>query len=202
MSTPTAAEVARLEKLRNQLSSDIEVMHQKEASLREYEQKLRVLVEQSGHSQSPMSLTQKLSAHPLSAHPLSTSPMTAHPMTAHPMTAHPMTSHSVTSHPLSDQAMLEREWDKYQRANALLEAARRALTDDRLAMREREQRVMIREQEVARREAWLKDRELKLTARIEADAVAAATPKQKHSLTMAPFMAAKQLLSLGKSDPR
>lgn len=56
MSTTTETEeTTRLEKLRAQLSSDIEAMQQKEASLREYEQKLRLLVEHASNTQPPMS---------------------------------------------------------------------------------------------------------------------------------------------------
>lgn len=44
-STPDTQEAAHLEKLRTQISTDIEAMQQKEASLKEYEQRLRLLVE-------------------------------------------------------------------------------------------------------------------------------------------------------------
>jgi len=43
--TPDTQEAAHLEKLRTQISTDIEAMQQKEASLKEYEQRLRLLVE-------------------------------------------------------------------------------------------------------------------------------------------------------------
>ncbi len=160
MNTPITSdtdEAARLEKLRAQLSSDIETMHQKEASLREYEQKLRLLVD------------------------------------------HANTANNQTVQAPAGPSAADAEWEKYQRANALLEAARRALTDDRLALKDREEKVMIREQEVARREAWLKAREQQLTAKLEADAAAAAQVKAKPSFTAAPFLAARNLLSLGKT---
>jgi hypothetical protein len=154
-------EAARLEKLRQQLSTDIEVMQQKEASLREYEQKLRQLVEQASVGQSAQNSNQ----------------------------------HYVTN----GREALDTEWEKYERAHALLEAARRSLTDDRLALKDREEKVMIREQEVARREAWLKSREQQFAAKAEAEAIAAAAPK-KATFTTAPLAAARNLLSLGSNN--
>jgi hypothetical protein len=148
-------EAARLEKLRLQLSTDIEAMQQKEAALREYEQKLRQLVEQANVSQAAQASNQ--------------------------------------NYVTSGREALDTEWEKYERAHALLEAARRSLTDDRLALKEREEKVMIREQEVARREAWLKGREQQLAAKAEAEAIAAAAPKPKATFTAA----ARNLLSLG-----
>ncbi len=50
-------ETTRLEKLRAQISSDIETMQQKESSLREYEQRLRLLVDHA-HSQPPQPAAQ------------------------------------------------------------------------------------------------------------------------------------------------
>ncbi len=160
--TPDTEETARLEKLRTQLSTDIEVMQQKEASLREYEQKLRLLVE--------------------------------HASTQPPTTTN---QHLVTNG--QTQAALDAEWEKYQRANALLEAARRSLTDDRLALKDREEKVMIREQEVARREAWVKAREAQIAAKAEAEAAEAAK-KPKPSFTAAPFLAARNFFSHDKKS--
>jgi len=159
--TPDTDEAARLEKLRSQLSTDIEAMQQKEASLREYELKLRQLVEHASNHQASQTTNQ--------------------------------------NYVTSGREALDTEWEKYERAHALLEAARRSLTDDRLALKDREEKVMIREQEVARREAWLKGREQQLAAKLEAEAVAAAAPKPKTSFTTAPFLAARNLLSLGSN---
>jgi len=170
MSTHSSAsvgsdETARLEKLRAQLATDIESIQQKEASLREYEQRLRSLVEQANQgTRSSFGLPQ----------------------------------FQVRSE--GDQAALDSEWEKYHRANALLEAARRAMTDDRLAIREREERVTMREVEVARREAWVKNKEDQLAAKAAAEAQAPVPLKPKPSFTDAPFLAAKNLLSLGKSS--
>jgi hypothetical protein len=155
------AETERLEKLRTQISSDIEVMHQKEASMREYEQKLRALVEQASNSQPPIAGTPY---HPLTAAPFS----------------------------------IELEMDKFARANALLESARRALTDERLALKDREEKVMIREQEVARREAWVKAREQQILGKVQATAAQPADTKSAPAFTLAPFVAAKNLLSLNR----
>jgi predicted nucleic acid-binding Zn-ribbon protein len=161
--TSGTQEAAHLEKLRTQISTDIETMHQKEASLREYEQRLRALVDHVQHTQPPQGTTPHLA---------------------------PPSGPS--------QAELDSQWEKYERAHALLEAARRGLTDDRMALKEREEKVMIREQEVARREAWVKVREEEMAAKI---AVQTAAPtKNKPSFTDAPFLAAKNLLSLGKAS--
>ena len=159
-STPTSdsVEATRLEKLRGQLSSDMEAMHQKEASLREYEQRLRLLVEHAhgDRTQAPTTQQYRFSNGP-------------------------------------EQANLDAEWEKYNRAHALLEAARRGLADDRLALREREQQMMIREQEVARRESWVKAREQEL-ARLALPKV-----KSRPPIANSPFAAARKLLSRRKT---
>lgn len=140
--TTDAQEAAHLEKLRAQLNNDIETMQQKEASLKEYEQRLRMLMEHNQQGQPAASANKSY----------------------------------FTAGPNSQQA-LDAEWEKYNRAHALLEAARRGLTDDRLALKEREERLVQRETEVARREAWIKKREQELAAQ----AVKAATPDSNPS---------------------
>lgn len=161
MNTPTPSasvqETAHLEKLRAQLSTDIEAMQQKEASLKEYEQRLRLLVEHA-HQTPP---------------------------------AQPTSRFYVANGPDSQQA-LDAEWDKYNRAHALLEAARRGLTDDRLALKEREDKLAVREEQVAKREAWVKSREQEIAA---ADAAKAAQPEVKATFTSAPFLAARNFFS-------
>lgn len=157
-SSDTVRETAHLEKLRSQLSSDIEVMQQKEASLKEYEQRLRLLVEHA--HQNPA------------------------------VQPAPRSNHNyVTAGPDSQQA-LDAEWEKYNRAHALLEAARRGLTDDRLALKEREEILAAREEQVARREAWVKAREPEIAA---FDAAKAARPVVRPTFTSAPFLAARNL---------
>jgi chromosome segregation ATPase len=157
--SPESQEIARLEKLRAQVSSDIELMQQKETSLREYEARLRQMVE-TVHSQPPQGG---------SARPHSTPPVNAN---------------------------LDAEWEKYQRAHALLEAARRGLTDDRLALKQREADLLRLEELLSRREAWIKVREQELDtlaqARAQQQAVVAA--KAKSSFTQAPFLAVRNLL--------
>ncbi len=160
MNTPTTSdktqETAHLEKLRAQLSSDIEAIHQKEASLKEYEQRLRLLMDHNRQGQPAPQANQVY----------------------------------VTSGPNS-QAALDAEWEKYDRAHALLEAARRGLTDDRLALKEREDSLAQREENVSRREAWVKVREQELAAADTAKAVVDAKP----TFTTAPFLAAKNLFT-------
>ena len=151
-------EAAHLEKLRSQISSDIETMQQKEASLREYEQRLRLLVDHA-HNSPP---------------------------------AQPPSQDYVTSAAQQDKAALDSGWEKYARAHALLEAARRGLTDDRLAIKDREEKLAQRETEVGRREARVKLREQDLAAEAAAKA---AVPAPTPSFTTAPFLAARNLFT-------
>ncbi len=160
--TSGTQEAAHLEKLRTQISTDIEAMHQKEASLREYENRLRTLVDQVQNTRPPQT----------------TAPHHAPPVAG------------------PTQSDLDSAWEKYNRAHALLEAARRGLSVVRLALKDREEQEMIREQEVTRREAWVKVREAELEARTKAQAVVAAN---KPSSPEAPFHAAKNLLHIGKT---
>jgi len=165
MNTPTdpvTQESAHLEKLRLQISTDIEAMHQQEASLREYEQRLRLLVEHAHNSRPPL----------------------------------PVPGQYFTPGPT--RAELDAEWDKHHRAHALLEAARRGLSDDRLALKDREEKLHTREVEVARREAWVKVREQELVADAALRAAAVREPEAKPSFTTAPFLAARNLLMARK----
>ncbi|MBL9219861.1 MAG: hypothetical protein JNG82_15340 [Opitutaceae bacterium] len=149
MNTPaastTAHEAAHLEKLRSQLTTDIEAMQQQEASLKEYEQRLRLLMQ---HAQQP------------------------------PPHHTPRGNQTYLATGPDSQQALDAEWDKYNRAHALLEAARRGLTDDRLAFKEREDRLTQREQQVGQREAWVKAREQEIAA---AQAAKAVTPDSNPS---------------------
>ncbi len=169
MNTTTSSdthEVAQLEKLRFQLSTDIEAMHLKEASLKEYEQRLRLLVEQTQPGQP--------AARPVPP---------------------PTTQYTVPNGP--SRAELDAEWEKYSRSHALLEAARRGLCDDRMAVKEREERVQLRETEITRRESWVKvrEQELNLLAASLAQAREQAVLKAKSPFNLAPFVAARNLLT-------
>jgi hypothetical protein len=161
MNTPntsdTTQETAHLEKLRSQISTDIEAMQQKEASLKEYEQRLRLLMEHNRQGQPAPQVNQ----------------------------------HYVTSAGPNSQAALDAAWEKHDRAHALLEAARRGLTDDRLALKDREEKLAQREELVSRREAWIKIREQELAAVAAAKAVVDAKP----TFTTAPFLAARNLFT-------
>jgi hypothetical protein len=163
MNTPntsdSAQETAHLTKLRAQISTDIEAMQQKEASLKEYEQRLRLLMEHNRQGQPAPQSNQSY----------------------------------VTSGPNGQEA-LDAAWEKYDRAHALLEAARRGLTDDRLALKEREDKLTQREENVSRREAWVKIREQELAA-ADAARTTAAVADAKPTFTTAPFLAAKNLFT-------
>ena len=169
MKTTTSSdtnEVAQLEKLRFQLSTDIEALHLQEASLKEYEQRLRLLVEQAQPAQA-------------AAQPVPPS----------------ATQYIVQNGP--SRAELDAEWEKYSRSHALLEAARRGLCDDRMAVKDREERIQLRETEVTRRESWVKvrEQELNLLAASLAQAREQVVIKAKSSFNMAPFLAARNLLA-------
>jgi hypothetical protein len=163
MNTPISSdspETAQLEKLRTQLSTDIEALHLKEASLMEYEQRLRLLVEQA---------------------------------TAPAGGAQPVNQYFTNAGP--SRSELDAAWEKYSRAHALLEAARRGLCDDRLAVKDREERVQLRETEVSRREASVKSREAELTARLDALAKETVVVKARPTFVSDPFLAARNLLT-------
>lgn len=92
---------------------------------------------------------------------------------------------------------IEAEWEKLQRSRALLEAERRALTDERIALREEREALKKSADALRQREAWFEAQE-------RARAVKAMPPpipakKKKTSLTEAPFIAAKSLLSFGRA---
>ena len=157
---PDNPEAAHLEKLRSQLSTDLEAMQQKEASLHVYEQRLHALAENTHASRPPQQ---------------------------------PAAQYIVASAP--DTTKLDSEWEKYNRAHALLEAARRGLCDDRLAFKEREVRLQAHEVEVARREAWVKVREQELDALAQARNTAEAAAKARPKFSSAPFLAARNLFT-------
>ena len=160
ISAPESPEAAHLEKLRSQISTDIEAMQVKEASLREYEQRLRLLVDQAeAHSRPPQ----------------------------------PVAPPQYYAAPAANTAELDAAWEKYNRAHALLEAARRGLCDDRLAIKEREERLQVREVEVTRREAWIKMREQELATLADARAKVEAEVKIRPSFSKSPFLAARNL---------
>ncbi len=91
-------------------------------------------------------------------------------------------------------ANLDAEWEKYQRAHALLEAARRGLTEDRLALKAREADLLKLEEQLSRREAWIRVRERELDG-LDQQRAEAKLAKAKSSFTQAPFLAVKNLLT-------
>lgn len=81
-------------------------------------------------------------------------------------------------------------------------AARRGLCDDRLALKEREEKLQLREEEVARREAWITVREQEMEASSQAriaQQTPVPAPKSKTSFTAAPFLAARNLIMRNSS---
>ena len=100
----------------------------------------------------------------------------------------------------NSQAALDSEWEKHDRAHALLEAARRGLTDDRLALKEREEKLTLREADVARREGWLRARELEVAAAAAtAAAIRAPAPDSNPSFVTSPLRATRRLFQSRKA---
>lgn len=166
--SPQQLETAHLEKLRSQLASDIELLQQKEASLRAYEQRLRGLIAR----------TPSGAAAPVVVAAADEAAM----------------NYEYQPAAISGGQDLDAAWEKYNRAHALLEAARRGLVDDRLSLRNYEESLHQREADLARREAWLRVRENEL-ATPATESAPAPKPKSKPSFTAAPFLLAKNLLS-------
>ncbi|MBI2518679.1 MAG: hypothetical protein HYV95_17530 [Opitutae bacterium] len=75
-----------------------------------------------------------------------------------------------------DAQTLAGEWEKFQRSRALLEAERRALTDDLIALREDREALRRREDALKQREAWIETREKDLAAKAFAPPPRAAKP--------------------------
>lgn len=113
-----AEQVAKLEKLQQQIASDMEALRVQESNLRAYEARLR-------------------EARPVSG---------------------------AGAVPASEE--LQAAWEKFHRAQALLEAERRAMTDERMTYREQAAAVQAREKELKRRESWLAQREAALTTAV------------------------------------
>ena len=105
-------EVAQLEKMRQQIISDMEALRTQEQNLRSYEARLR---------QAP--------------------------------------SAQVTQAPFAGQHEFDAERDKLSRLRGLLEAERRSLVDERLAVREEKEMLAHKAEELRQREAWLEVRE-------------------------------------------
>ena len=142
--------------LHAQLQADIEALHEKEASLKIYETRLRALVERTG-------------------------------------TATPFQMGAAADGSVAD---LDAAWDKFHRTQALFAAERRAFNDERIAGREQMAALRQREEEVARREAWIELCEKEI-ATVAATTIKAEPPPAKRSLTTAPFLAVKQIFSRG-----
>jgi hypothetical protein len=147
-------EISQLEKMQQQIMSDMEALRVQENNLRAYEMRLR-----------------------------ETTPPT-------PL-ARPAGSNSRP--PLGSES-LDEEWEKLRRSRTLLEAERRAFTDERLALRESQADIKRREEALRQRESWVELREKELAAKSFAPPPSAQPPRP--SFTRAPFAAAKNMFSL------
>ncbi|MBA3849463.1 MAG: hypothetical protein C0502_05635 [Opitutus sp.] len=111
-------EAAQLEKMRQQIMSDMEALRTQEQNLRSYEARLR----------------QMPAAH-------------------------------VAPAPVAGAREIDAEREKLSRLRGLLEAERRSLVDERLAVREEREALAHKAGELKQREAWLEVRERDFQAR-------------------------------------
>jgi hypothetical protein len=88
---------------------------------------------------------------------------------------------------------LEGEWEKLQRSRTLLEAERRAFTDERTELREKQANLVQREEALRQREAWVEIREKELAAK----AMPAPVPAKPTSHS--PFEMARNLFSMKRA---
>lgn len=106
-------------------------------------------------------------------------------------------SHSVRSGSNGNTAPeLDAAWEKLHRGQTLLEAERRALKGEQLLVREQQAALQLREDEIARREAWI-ERCAGEIAAVAATTVPANLTRAGRTLTTAPFLAVKQLFTRG-----
>lgn len=112
-------EIAQMEKMRQQIFSDMEALRTQEQNLRSYEARLR-------QSQPAAQITRA---------------------------------------PFAGQHELAAEREKLGRLRGLLEAERRSLVDERLAVREEKEMLARKAEELKQREAWLAVRERESTVR-------------------------------------
>lgn len=89
---------------------------------------------------------------------------------------------------------LEGEWEKLQRSRTLLEAERRAFTDERTELREKQANLVQREEALRQREAWVEIREKELAAK----AMPAPVPP-KPAASHSPFEMARSLFSMKRA---
>ncbi len=90
---------------------------------------------------------------------------------------------------------LDAEWEKFQRARALLEAERRALADDRILFREEKADLQRKEEELRKRVTWVETREKDLEAKLHQPP----PPPPKRS-SYSPFELARNLFSLKRAS--
>ncbi len=97
---------------------------------------------------------------------------------------------------------LEEARHKLARLQALVEAERRALNDERMAFREKQTELARQEEELKKRAAWVEIRERDLAAKAMPPPPNARTKSSAFSsLTQAPFAAARQLLLSNSKRP-
>ena len=144
-----------IQTLHQQLLADIETLHAKEASLKDYETRLRSLVDRSSGTTTPFQ-------------------------------AGRLDGTTVD---------LDAAWEKFHRTQALFEAERRSFKDERLLLREEMASLKLREEDVARREAWIEVCEKEIATVAATTIASVPPPPAKRSLTTAPFLAVKHMFT-------
>lgn len=91
------------------------------------------------------------------------------------------------------------DWEKLQRARALIEAERRTLTDERLVLREERDILKQREENLRQREESLQAREAQVAQREQSLSKPAAEPAAKPS-SRTPFEVAKNLFNIKRAS--
>lgn len=163
---------ATLAEERRRLHDDHEALREREANLREYENRLRALQAEieAGRNGAQFPAPVRATVSPFHR-PASRTPFT-------------------------DEAALQAAWEKLHRARALMEAEQEHLRDDRIAQHDWETEMKQREEAVATREAELAAREAQLaaaTAETSEPVAGEHTMSAVTRLTRAPFEMARSV---------
>lgn len=162
-------EISQLEKMRAQIMSDMEAMRAQEHNLKAFEARIR-------DSMPPM-----------------------------PMAGSRPPFESSGSRPAfetrsnNSNSGFDGDWEKMQRARALLEAERRSLTDERLVLREERDILKQREENLKQREDAMKQREAQVALREQKAAAATEELPPTKPVSRTPFEAARNLFSIRRA---
>jgi hypothetical protein len=162
-------EISQLEKMRAQIMSDMEAMRAQERNLKAFEARIR-------DSMPPMPM---MGSRP----PFETSG-------SRPA----FETRTTNSNPGFDG-----EWEKLQRARALIEAERRSLTDERLVLREERDILKQREENLRQRDDAIKARETQVALREQNLSKPAVDSASAKATSRTPFEVAKGLFNIKRA---